>query len=59
MAKGPAGGRKKKLKQSIATTDVTTATHSRDVAATTSTISRKVVDTVAAFDDLQPPPRAA
>ena len=46
----PTGGRKKKLKQSIATTDVTTATQSRDVAATTRTIIRNVVDTVAAFD---------
>ena len=38
------------MKQSIATTDVATATHSRDVEATTRTISRKVVETVAAFD---------
>ena len=50
MVNVPTGGRKKKLKQSIATTDVATATHSRDVAATTSTISRNVVETVAAFE---------
>jgi hypothetical protein len=31
---GAAGGRKKKLKQSVAITDVTTATHERDTAAT-------------------------
>ena len=37
----PTGGRKKKLRQSIAATEVATATHSRDVAATTSTTSRK------------------
>ena len=50
MVNVPAGGRKKKLKQSIATTEVTTATHNRDVAATRSTISRNVVETVAAFE---------
>lgn len=43
-------GKKKKLKQSIATTDVTTATHRRDVAATTRTTIRNVVETVAAFE---------
>ena len=49
MVSVPTGGRKKKLKQSIATTDVVTATHRREVAATTSTISRNVVETVAAL----------
>ena len=46
----PTGGRKAKLKKSTAITEVATATHSRDVVATTSTISRNVVETVAAFD---------
>ena len=50
IVKVPTGGRKKKLKQSIATTEVTTATHRRDVAATTRTIIRNVVETVAAFE---------
>ena len=43
-------GKKKKLKHSIATTDVTTAIQSRDVAATTRTTIKNVVDTTAAFD---------
>ena len=46
----PTGGRKKKLRLSIAATDVTTAIQSRDVAATTRTISRNVVVTIAAFE---------
>jgi len=40
MAKWPTGGRKKKFSASIAAIDVTTATRSRDVAATTRTTSR-------------------
>ena len=55
MVSAPVGGRKKKLKQNIATTDVTTATHSRDVVAIRRTMSRKVVDTVAAFDTCNHP----
>jgi len=38
------------LNANIAATDVTAGTHSRDVAATTSTISRNVVEAVAAFE---------
>src|ERR1700704_1851703 len=40
MVSVPTGGKKKKLMQNIATTDVVTATHSPLVAATTSTTSR-------------------
>ena len=50
MVSVPTGGRKKKLKQRTATSDVTTAIHSRDVAATTRTTIRKVIDTVVAFE---------
>ena len=45
----PTGGRKKKLKPSIAATEVATATRSRDVAATRRTTSRYVGRTVVAF----------
>jgi hypothetical protein len=38
------------LKASTAASDVVTATHSRDVAATSSTTMRKLIATVAAFD---------
>ena len=44
------GGRKKKLRQSIETMEVTTATQRREVAATTSTTIKYVVETVAAFE---------
>ena len=46
----PIGGRKKKLKQSIAATEVTSAARKRAVAATTSTTMRNVIATVVAFD---------
>ena len=46
----PTGGKKKKLKHNMATTEVATAIQRRDVAARTRTTIRKVVDTVAAFD---------
>ena len=49
MVKVPTGGRKKKLNASTATSEVTTATRSGEVAATTRTMSRNVVETVAAF----------
>ena len=40
IVKVPIGGRKKKLRQSIAATEVITATRSREVAATSSTTNR-------------------
>jgi hypothetical protein len=42
----PTGGRKKKLKHTIAASDVLTAIHRLDVAATTSTMSRNVSATM-------------
>ena len=54
MVKVPTGGRKKKLKASIAAIEVATATHNRDVAATTRTTISSVVETVAALADGQP-----
>src|SRR3954466_9142418 len=45
----PTGGRKKKLKHNIAKSDVVIATHRCDVAATSRTTMRNVVETVAAF----------
>src|SRR6185436_7722960 len=50
IEKVPTGGRKKKLRHSIAATEVATATHRRDVAATTSTTRRNELETIAAFD---------
>src|SRR5436305_1999232 len=49
IASVPIGGRKKKLKQRSAAMDVVTATQSRDVAATTSTTSRKLSAMVVTF----------
>ena len=49
MVNVPTGGRKKKLRQSMATTEVTTATQSRPVVATPRTTIKKVIDTVAAL----------
>ena len=49
MVNVPTGGRKKKLNASIATTDVVTATQSRELAATSSTTMSKAVETVAAL----------
>ena len=49
------GGRKKKLKHRTATSDVATATHSRDVAATTRTTIRNVIETVVGVRHMQPP----
>ena len=46
----PTGGRKEEVEAEHRATEVATATHSRDVAATTRTTIRKVVDTVAAFE---------
>ncbi len=42
----PTGGRKKKLKEIIETTDASPATHRREVAAATRTIRRKLSATV-------------
>ena len=50
MTNAPTGGRKKKLKASIAAIDVVTATHSRDVAATSRTTIRYPSATVVAFE---------
>src|SRR5262249_59502152 len=52
MTNAPTGGRKKKLKASIATIDVVTATHSRDVAATSRTTIRYPSATVVEFERL-------
>src|ERR1700687_1643683 len=49
IVKVPTGGSEKKLKQSIATRDVVTATHIREDAATNSTTSRYESATVVAF----------
>jgi hypothetical protein len=50
MTNAPTGGRKKKLKASIAAIDVVTATHNRDVAATSRTIIRNPSATVVEFE---------
>jgi hypothetical protein len=50
MVRVATGGRKKKLKDNMAATEVTTAVHRREVAATTSTTMRNVRDTVVALE---------
>src|SRR5438132_1264012 len=52
IVKVPTGGRKKKLKQSIAAIDAITAMRNRVVAAVTRTTNRNVSATVVAFDTL-------
>src|SRR5437867_2122215 len=49
IVQAPTGGKKKKLKQSIAAIDALTAIHNLAVAAVTSTTSRKVSATVVAL----------
>src|SRR5206468_6649666 len=52
MTNAPTGGRKKKLKASMAAIDVVTATHNRDVAATSRTTIRYPSATVVEFERL-------